>query len=105
MEEAEDLGGCVILRTRSKRFPVVVVSISRTRLYSLLEKVGERLGKTGYSGRVLFDQIGCNGTGRSRFQISIFDGNRFSLTRRIMEEDIDRGICEDGKRLIEIYGN
>jgi len=79
-----------ITQTYNKDFPILVVSTSaEVRLYGCRSEIEEELKKLGYSGIVLFDQIGCNGVGVSRFQVIKFDGTSFERrARRILQSQL-----------------
>jgi hypothetical protein len=61
-------------------------------------EMAESLRRMNYKGLVLFDQIGCNGDGISRFQIIDFNGSEFDKrAKRIIKDKIPSAIERIGK--------
>lgn len=94
-----------IIETNDNRYPVVVVSTCEERLYSFLSEIADSLRNMNYAGTVLFDQIGCNGEGVSRFQIISFDGVEFEKrAKRILWDQIPPAVEFIGKINYRSYG-
>ena len=87
-----------IINTEHDDYPIIVVSMSIDRVYSFRNEITDSLRKLNYAGVILFDQIGCNGDNKSRFQTITFNGLDFEKQgKRILRNQIPESIECIGK--------
>lgn len=75
-------------------YKYVVLATSYENPMDELENIEEELSAKGYSGRVLFDLLLCNGMNSNRFIEMNFDGNYFDLSSSIIIENPNKFIKE-----------